>query len=170
MRCCELPYVTAEGGCRLRATLATLLFIKVGMLNKLCAFGCKINLVNREKVPVFYQLKNEVFGRRVSEKKKIFLYVINTLQISFWTKIMSVWLWWKYYKPVPTLHTDEILNITALLQFTELLHNSENFIAQDLSRWKIMQCSKRMQLHEFKRCYRSLDKSYHCWKIQYERK
>ena len=25
MRCCELPYVTAEGGSRLRATLATFL-------------------------------------------------------------------------------------------------------------------------------------------------
>ena len=55
--------------------------VKVAMVNKFCVIGCKINLVNGEKGPVLSQPKNEVFGRKTAQK--IFLYAINTLQMSF---------------------------------------------------------------------------------------
>ena len=35
------------------------------------------------------------------------MYVINTLERTFWIQITSVWRWWKEYNPVPTLQTDE---------------------------------------------------------------
>ena len=54
---------------------------------------------------MFSEPKNEVLDKKIL--KKIFLYAINTLLISFRTQIISVWRWWEECIPVPTLQTDE---------------------------------------------------------------